>query len=141
MINVLNYLNLLPGAEIHVVFDDCQYAHETPFKNRDTSKWERIISDVNQELPDTKELSSFLSNEKNKHQLVNLLVHFILESDIIEKTTFVNKGNQCYYKSMNEDLVIFKVLFTTHKQADQKLPMDAVYASQLQKKTYMCRRR
>ena len=95
MINVLNYLNLLPGAEIYVVFDDCQYAHETPFKNRDTSEWERIISDVNQELPDTKELSSFLSNEKNKHQLVNLLVHFILESDIIEKTTFVNKGNQC----------------------------------------------
>ena len=95
-INVLNRLNLLPGAEIHAVFDDYQYAFKTPSENRDTSEWERIVIDLDQELPVTKEWSSFLSNEKNKHQLVNLLVYFILESDITEKTIFVNKGNQCY---------------------------------------------
>ena len=60
-INVLNNLNLLPGAEIHVVFDDYQYAYETPSKNRDTSEWKRIVSDLDQKLPDTKEWSSFLS--------------------------------------------------------------------------------
>ena len=106
-INVLNHLNLLPGAEIHVLFDDYQYMYETPSKNRDTSEWERIVSDLDQELPDTKEWSSFLSNEKNKHQLVNLLVHFILESDIIEKT--VDKDNQCYYIHMNK-IPIFEYL-------------------------------
>ena len=75
-INVINHLNLLPGAEIHVVFDNYQYASETQFKNRDTSEWERIVNDLDQELLDTKEWISFLSNEKNKYQLVNLLVHF-----------------------------------------------------------------
>ena len=80
-INVLNHLNLLPVAEIHVLFDDYQYAYETQSKNRDTSERERIVSDLDHELPDTKAWSRFLSNENNKHQLFNLLVHFILESD------------------------------------------------------------
>ena len=100
-----------------------------PSKNRDTSKWERIVSDLDQELPDSKEWSSLLSNEKNKHQLFNLLVHFILESDIIEKTIFMNKDKQCYYKRMNEKPVIFEDLCPSHKEADQKLTMHAVYAS------------
>ena len=133
-INVLDHLNLLPSPEILVVFDECQYAYETPSKNRDTSEWERMVSDLDQELPDTKEWSSFLSNEKNKHQLVNLLVHFILESDIIEKTIFVKKGNQCYYKRMNDKPVIFEDLCSLHKESDQKLPMHAVHASQLHKR-------
>ena len=53
-INVLNHLIFLPGAEIHVVFGDYQYAYQTPSKNRDTSEWERIVSRTDQELPDTK---------------------------------------------------------------------------------------
>ena len=119
---------MLPGAEIHVVFE------ETPSKNRDTSEWETIVSDLDQELPDPKEWSSFLSNEKNKHQLVNLLIHFILESDIIERTIFVNKSNQCYYKRMNKKPVIFEDLCSLQKEADQKLPMNAVYTSQSYKR-------
>ena len=86
--------------------------------NRDTSEWERRVSDLDQELPDTKEWSSFLGNEKNKYQLVNLLVHFILESDIIAKAIFVNNGNQCYYKYMNKDPLIFEDLCSSHKKAD-----------------------
>ena len=51
------------------------------------SFWPHIFAViVDQGLADTKEWNSFLSNEKNKHQLVNLRVHFIPESDIIEKT-------------------------------------------------------
>ena len=133
-INILNHLNLLPGAEIHLVFDDYQYAYKNPSKNRDTSELERILSELDQELPDNKEWSSFLSNEKNKHQLVNLLVHFILESGIIEKTIFVNKGNQCYYKRMNKKPIIFEDICSSHKEADLKLPMHAVYASHLHKR-------
>ena len=72
-INVLNHLNLLPGAEIHVAFDNYQYAYETPSKNKDTSEWKRILSDLDQEKPDTKEWSSFLSNEKN-----NLLTFYYI---------------------------------------------------------------
>ena len=67
-INVLNHLNLLLGAAIYIVFDDYQCAYETPSTNRDTSEWERIVSDLDQKLPDTKEWSSFISNEKNKHE-------------------------------------------------------------------------
>ena len=56
---------MLPGAEILVVFDDYQYAYKTPSKNGVTSEWKRIVSDLDQELPDTKEWSNFISNKKN----------------------------------------------------------------------------
>ena len=135
--NHLELLSTIPpttlpqGIQVSVV-DAMQY--ETPSKNRNTSEWKRIVSDLDQELPDTKELSSFLSNEKNKHHLVNLLVYFILESGIIEKTIFVSKGNQSYCKRMNENPVTFEDLGSSHKETDQKLPMHSVYASQLNKK-------
>ena len=59
------------------------------------SFWPHIFAViVDQGLADTKEWNSFLSNEKNKHQLVNLRVHFILESDIIEKTMNVQTKTQ-----------------------------------------------
>ena len=96
--NVLNHLNSLPGTDMHVVFDDYQYVSESPFKNEDISEWEKIVSELDQELPDAKEWSSFLSNGENKYHLANLLVNLILESDITEKTIFVKKGSQCYYK-------------------------------------------
>ena len=67
VINVLNHLNLLPGAEIYVVFDEYQYVKKTPSKNRDSSQWEGIVSDLDLGLPDTKDWGSFLSHEKNKH--------------------------------------------------------------------------
>ena len=108
--------------------------YKNPSKNRDTSEWETILSELNQEPPDRKDWSNFLSNEKNKHQLVNVLVHFVPETDITEKTVFVNKGNQSYYKHMNENLVIFQDLCLSHKEIDQKIRMHAVYVSQLNKK-------
>ena len=55
VINVLNHLNLLPGAQIHVAFQDYQYEYETHSKSRDTSEWERIVSGLDQEMPDAKE--------------------------------------------------------------------------------------
>ena len=88
-VDVLIHLNLLPGAKIHVVFYDYQYAYKTQSKNRDTSEWEIIVNDLDQELPDTEEWSSFLSNEKNNHQLVNPLVHFNIESDIVAQKTYM----------------------------------------------------
>ena len=36
--NVLNYLYLLPGAEVHVVLEDYQYSCIAPSKNRDISE-------------------------------------------------------------------------------------------------------
>ena len=142
-IYVLNHLNLLRGTEIHVVFHDYQHAYETPSKNRDTSEWERIVSNLDQDLPGNNEWSSFLSNEKNKYQLVNLQVQFILENYITEKTIFVKKGSLCYYKRMNKKPVIFEDLCSSHKEPDQKLPMHDVYASMLHKRpsSQMIRRR
>ena len=49
-----------PWCQNYVIFDEYQYAYETLFKNRDTSEWERTVSDLDQELPGTKEWSSFL---------------------------------------------------------------------------------
>ena len=61
-------------------------------------------------------------------------MNIILKSDIIEKNIFMNKGIQCYCKRMNEKPVIFEDLCSSRKEADQKLPMHAVYASQLHKR-------
>ena len=47
----------------------------------------------------------------------------------------MNKGIQCPCKRINENPVIFEDLCSSHKEADQKLPMHAVYASQLHKIT------
>ena len=129
-INVLNYLNSLPGTIIHIVFDNYQYEYETPSKNRDSSESERIICDLDQELPITSEWKSFLSNNKNKYQLVNLLVRFILESGLVHsKNMFVNNGNECYYKGIHEETKLSEELSSLHLQADPKIPMHAVYAS------------
>ena len=41
--------------------------------------------------------------------------HFILESHIIEKIIFVKKGNQFYYKRINENAAVFEDLCSSHE--------------------------
>ena len=41
--------------------------------------------------------------------------HFILESHIIEKIIFVKKGNQFYYKRINENPAVFEDLCSSHE--------------------------
>ena len=132
---MLKYLNSLPGTIIHIVFDNYQYEYETPSKNRDSSECERIICDLDQELPITCEWKSFLSNDKNKYQLINLLVRFILESGLVHsKNIFVNNGNECYYKGIHEETKLSEELSSLHKEADPKISMHAVYACRLDNK-------
>ena len=87
-------------------------------------------------MPITSEWKSFPSNDKNKYQLINLLVRFILESGLVHsKNIFVNNGNECYYKGIHEETKLSEELSSLHKEADPKIPMHAVYASCLDNKS------
>ena len=52
------------------------FQFSVPFKQRDVSQMERVLSSLNQDLPPTKEWKEFLISYKNKLQIVNLLVDY-----------------------------------------------------------------
>ena len=89
----------------------------------------REINYLNQELSTAKEWENFLTNEINKSQLVNLLVKYITSVECtIEKQVFVNNGPKGYSKCLNSECIEFESLNSQHREADQKIPMHAVFA-------------
>ena len=88
----------------------------------------REINDLNQELPTAKEWEHFLRNDINKLQLVNLLVKYMTSVECtVEKQEFVNNGPKCYSKYLNSECIEFESLNSQHREADQKIPMHAVF--------------
>ena len=58
-----------------------------------------MLSDIDQQLPHENEWKDFLGNSKNKSQLINLLVDYVLGDDFqMNKEIYVNNGNICYHK-------------------------------------------
>ena len=50
------------------------------------------------------------------------------------KNIFVNNSDKCYFKGIRGEAMIFEEFCYYHKEADQKIPMHAVYASQMANK-------
>ena len=92
-------LKAMPGKTMHVLFDNYSYEYNVPSKKRGIGLIERRINDINQELPPAGEWGEFLANDKNKFQLVNILVdHIIRNGDATEKNIYVNNGPKCFFK-------------------------------------------
>ena len=121
-------LSPLPGENLHVLFDNYNYLYDIPCKNRGTSNSERAINDLDQELPPTSEWPEFLKNRENKRQLVNLLADYLLESALSHKNLYVNKEIECFNKPIGSTKVRCPGLDSTHREADQMIPMHAVSA-------------
>eukprot|EP00112_Aurelia_sp_Birch-Aquarium-sp1_P017225 Seg3972.2 transcript_id=Seg3972.2/GoldUCD/mRNA.D3Y31 product="hypothetical protein" protein_id=Seg3972.2/GoldUCD/D3Y31 len=125
------HLRALPGNTIHVVFDDYDKDPLCLSKGRLDSGKERKISDISQKLPKLKEWKTFLTNEKNKLQVTQILADYLLSKEsLLEKDLFVTKGSQCFFKAKERDAWdCVPSLCSSHKEADQRLALHAAYAS------------
>ena len=93
---IINYLSLMAGNNLHVIFDNYSYEYSVPSKHREASQMERVINSLNQDLSTTKEWNEFLMNYKSKLQIVNLLVDYIKLGRIRDKAVIVHQGSECF---------------------------------------------
>ena len=91
---------------------------------RDSSQVERVINNLDQQLPPTTEWDDFLQNDNNKFQIVNLIAEYIKTGNVMEKDVYVNQGSKCFFKRLNYDCIRFEELDSMHR----KIPMHAVFA-------------
>ena len=99
-------------------------------RNRNVSQQERYISSLDHDLPPTKEWNEFLMNQENKLQIVNLLVEYIKSGAVADEAVIVNQKCQCFFVNQTNNCVRIPELDSSHKKADQKIPMHIVYADQ-----------
>ena len=78
-----------------------------------------MLSDINQYIPHENEWKDFLDNSKNKSQLINLLVDYVLGDDFSTNKEIYN-GNTCYHKKLDGPSSQRNELFSTYKEAYQK---------------------
>ena len=69
-------------------------------------------------------------NQKNKLQIVNILLDYINSGCIKNKAVIVNKGSECFFIDHGNNCTRISELDSSHREADQKIPMHAVYAGQ-----------
>ena len=124
---LINRFKYFPGNVLPIIFDNYGYDHQHPGKNKDQDDNERCIKNLNQELLFPSEWEEFFKNEKNKLQLVNLLVD-LTKDGAVGKDVYVNRGNDCYFRQNNGKWIPFPILDSSHRQADQVIPLHAVYA-------------
>ena len=124
---IMIYLSLMPGNNLHVIFDSYSYEYSVSSKQRNATQMERIINSLNQDLPPTKEWNEFLMNYKNKLQIVSLLVDNVKSGRIRDKAVIVNQGSKCFFIEHAIGCVRFPELDSLHRKADQEIPMHAVY--------------
>ena len=124
---IMNYLSSMRGNNLHVIFYNYSYEYSVPSKQRDASQMERVINILNQDLPPTKERNEFLMNYKNKLQIVNVLVDCIKSGRIRHKAVIVNQGSESFFVEHGNSCLRYPELDSFHKEADQKIPMHAIY--------------
>ena len=99
-------------------------------KERLKSSIERNISSLNQVLPNANEWSEFLSNRKNKLQLVTCWQIIFTKREIAtEKILFVTKEKICYIKRPDQICQVCPLLHSEHKEADHGIASHAKYAT------------
>ena len=96
------------------------FQFSVPFKQRDVSQMERVVSSLNQDLLPTKEWKEFLISYKNKLQIVNLLVDYAKSGRIRDKVVIVDQGSGCFFKEYENDCVCFPKLDSLHREADAR---------------------
>ena len=97
------YTEHFPGSSIDILFHNYNWEDDTflnSSKGRLTSQTEKNICSLNQVLPNPSEWLEFLSNNKNKFQLCNLLADFYTSEHIVtDKKTLCNKGETMLHKT------------------------------------------
>jgi len=139
-VRIVNYLKSLPGNTLHLVFDDYRAVPGQTYlsKGRPNKGRERRISDLSQQLPKTGYWNGFLTNDRNKLQLSNLLADFIMSGkSSIQKDTFVTKGEQCLFLASDSSSPSTQIeeLRSSHREADPRIAHHAVFAAKKHRET------
>ena len=120
---ISGYIESLPGEVVHIVFDNyspVDNPSKVLSKGRPNKGIERKISNLNQMLPKLNEWQDFLTNDKNKFQICNLLADYFTSADITtRKTIYVTKERLCYMKS-EEMRRVEPDLYSSHREADHR---------------------
>ena len=101
---IFNYFRSLPGQVIHSVIDNFSYIDDLTSvlsKGRVNKRTERKISNLNQLLSKPDEWQNFLTHEKNRFRICNLLADYLCSRDIrraqkqfmLPKKTFICKAS------------------------------------------------
>ena len=91
---IISYLSAILGKNLHIILDNYVYEYNVPTKQRNVSQMERCFNSLDQDLPPAKEWNEFLMNQKNKLQIVNLLVEYIKLGAVANKAVIVNQKSQ-----------------------------------------------
>ena len=122
--NVFSYIHGLPGDVLHIVFDNYSSVDDPTkviLKGRVDRGFERKISNLNQTLPNVDEWQDFLTNERNKDQICNLLADFYTSDELVAtKKIYVTKRKQCFMKPLGGDRQEVEELYSTHREADHR---------------------
>ena len=76
--NVFKYMKHLPGNTVHIVFDNHTYEYNVPTKDWSTGA-PKVIANIDQDFPKDSEWVDLLGNSKNKSQVIDFLVKYLLE--------------------------------------------------------------
>ena len=79
-------------------------------------------------MPKRDEWQDFLSNHNNKFQFTNLISDYLLEKASFSKDIYVTKGQFCYSKKLHATITTVEVLFSNHREADQKISNHVLFA-------------
>ena len=122
--NVFSYIHGLPGDVLHIVFDNYSLIDDSTkvvSKGRVDRGFERKISSLNQTLPNVDEWQDFLTNDRDKDQICNLLADYYTSDELVTtKKIYVTKGRQCFAKPLGGDRQEVEELSSTHREADHR---------------------
>ena len=118
----------LRGKAIHIIFD--RYTEEIDLsrpKGRSVLSDRKYVSCLT-----AKYWVSFLSNDANKyHLIIRLITEYILSDQFVANVPiFVTKDDKCIKKETDGSLTEINQLTCTHIEADPRLALHAVFASQ-----------
>ena len=131
---LMSYIMKLKGEVIHIVFD--RYTEDVdlsrPSKSRSKSNNRTFVSSLTQILPSTStDWQSFLTNDANKYQLVKLITEYILSDQFVtNRPIYITNDEKCVLKKVDGSLIVCEELACTHMEADPRLALHAVFASQ-----------
>ena len=102
---IFNYFRSLPGQVIHSVIDNFSYIDDLTSvlsKGRVNKRTERKISNLNQLLSKPDEWQNFLTHEKNRFHICNLLADYFTWYTSSSKTIYVTKEDIYHVKPVDK---------------------------------------
>ena len=122
--NVFSYIHGFCGDNLYIAFDNYSLP-EVPTKvlskGRVSRGYKRKIYSLHQALLKLDEWQDFLTNDRNKEQLCNLLADYLVSDEIVPgKTIYVTKGSLCLMKTLHNGHQMVNELCSNYREDDHR---------------------